>query len=139
MKKYTKIEQAYICSKLKEFSLSEMPVTTDEHFWIVKIPKSNPFIWTKIIRYQGDLLLDSLQKKHPDFQHYDNTYKIGSFCFYEAEKIPKGLVLKKAFYSGHSSSAFPSFSLNEKYLKNHLVLVNTPKSNRRISVQKFGG
>lgn len=107
-------------SKLKEFSLSEMPVTTDEHFWIIKVPKGYVSIWTKIIRYEGDLLVDAFQKKHADFDHYDNKYRIKNFVFYQAERIPKGLVIKKSFCSDLRPYAFPSFSLNQKYLKNHL-------------------
>ena len=121
MKKYTNTEEAYICSKLKEFQLSEMPIITDDHFWIIKVPKGCVSIWTKIIRYEGDLLVDALQKKHTDFEHYENKYKIGGFIFYQAERIPKGLLVKKSFCSDIIPSAFLSFSLNEKYLKNHLL------------------
>lgn len=109
-----------VSSKLTEFSLSEMPIITDNHFWLIKIPKANPFIWTKIIRYDGDLLKDTLRKKLPEFEHYENTYEIGNFHFHEAEKLPKGLIIKKSFISEHMSSAFIFDSLSYKYLERHL-------------------
>jgi hypothetical protein len=109
-----------VLPKLTEFSLSEMPVTTDDNFWLIKIPKQNPFIWTKIIRYEGDLLADTLRKKHLEFEHYDNVYQLGNFHFYQAEKLPKGLSIKKSFVSEHSPSAFIFDSLISKYLERHL-------------------
>ena len=105
---------------LTKYSLSEMPIITDDHFWIIKIPKANPFIWTKIIRYNGDLLKDTLRKKLPEFEHYSNTYEIGNFHFYEAEKLPKGLIIKKTFVSEHMPSAFIFDSLTSRYLSSHL-------------------
>jgi hypothetical protein len=109
-----------VISNLTVYSSSEMPIITDDHFWIINIPKANPFIWTKIIRYNGDLLKDTLRKKNPEFEHYNNTYQIGNFYFQEAEKLPKGLLIKKAFVSEHMPSTFIFDSLTTRHLRRHL-------------------
>ena len=82
------------------FTPKDMPIITDNNFWIVKHNKKYPFIWTQIVRSEKDI---------------DDKGK-----FNEVEKLPEGIRIEKHFVSEHLPTAFVFFSMKEKYLKKHL-------------------
>ena len=94
--------------KLTQFSKSDLPIITDEHFWIINLPEYN-YPTALVLRYDGDLLKDSFKKNH-------SHLSIGHNYFTRAERLPKGITVKRTVVSA-SPSAFWQESLLEKYLK----------------------
>lgn len=94
--------------KLTEYSKSELPIMTDDHFWIINLTKYNEPT-ALVVRYDGDLLKDSFRENH-------SHLKIGNNVFTRAERIPKGILIKKTFVSA-MPSAFINETLLEKYLQ----------------------
>ena len=94
--------------KLTEYSIPELPIVTDEHFWIINLGNKFNDPTAKVIRYEGDLLKDSFIKNH-------SHLKIGNNYFIAAERLPKGITIKKVLVSV-LPSAFWQETLLEKYL-----------------------
>ncbi len=103
---------------IKFFTQSEMPIVTDEHFWLIDMPPFNSS--TRVIRYEGDLLKDTLKKKHPEFEHYPNVYKYKDDYFYYGDRIPSGKLIKTANIFGHRPVTIVNYSIGYKYLNAHL-------------------
>lgn len=94
--------------KLTQFSKSDLPIVTDEHFWIINLTKFNDPTCL-VIRYDGDLLKDSFKENH-------SHLSIGNNYFTRTERLPKGITIKRTLVS-ISPSAFWQESLLEKYLQ----------------------
>ena len=96
--------------KLTEYSTSDLPIMSDEHFWIINLSKYNSPT-AKVIRYNGDLLKDSYHKNHSHLM-------IGNNKFTRAERLPQGINIKKTVVTS-LPSAFWQKSLLERYI-NHI-------------------
>ena len=94
--------------KLTQFSQSDLPIITDEHFWIINLPKYNAPT-ALVLRYDGNLLKDSFKENH-------SHLSMGHNYFTRAERLPKGITIKRTVVSV-LPSAFWQETLLEKYLK----------------------
>ena len=96
--------------KLTQFSQSDLPIITDEHFWIINLPKYNDPT-ALVLRYDGNLLKDSFKENH-------SHLSMGHNYFTRAERLPKGIIIKRTVVSV-LPSAFWQETLLEKYLKKY--------------------
>jgi hypothetical protein len=92
---------------LTQYSTSDLPILTDEHFWIINLPKYNDPT-ALVLRYQGDLLKDSLKENH-------SHLSMGHNYFTRAERLPKGIVIQKTLVTA-LPTAFWQESLINRYL-----------------------
>lgn len=90
------------------FNEKDCPITTDEHFWILRLPSSFGESNGLVIRYEGDLEADS-------YMLNCSHRKIAHTIFHECERLPKGLQIKRT-YASTLPSAFIGETLTEKFL-----------------------